>query len=287
MTIKPFATSLDRLTILGTIHNVPDFKMFIENDGRIISKKDFQSPQYDHSGSLLGMLPEGSAFFSFCSREHKIRFEFNPKHASDPTIKQAYEDFIGHIRDPYLSRVDVAFDFEHNILDYKIFDNTPNRKEIFVLGQDKAVETRYLGTRRGEVQIVFYDKLRERKEKNKTLPEDLSEWKRVEVKLMTSKYLDEVFRKWDEYNPFKNVRVVQDLPKSAFKSIQEWALAKAIVDEPSIMADLDKRTRSKYRKLLGEIQTQEVDLKEIWEHEKTPIMAQIRGWVELAHSAIV
>lgn len=281
--VRPFGVSLDRLTILGTIRDVEAFRQYIEYDGSIGFRQDFSSPMYNWAGTILGELKEGSAFFQFNDRERKVRLEFNPKHAKDEKIKREYEKFLEHMIDRKFSRIDVAFDFDHDLFKYKIFDSAPNRKQTVMMGQSRAIETVYLGTRKSEMQIVLYDKEKERKDKGDDLglPEGIGQWKRLEVRLMTSAHIEKLMRNWQDFNPFERFHLIGDIPKEAFKDIREWALAKALLEEPSLWAELNKNTKTRYRKLLKGIETEELDLGEIWEQEKTPIMGTIRDWLEL------
>ncbi|HFJ9350676.1 hypothetical protein SIM13_28710 [Bacillus cereus group sp. BfR-BA-01233] len=279
MDIKPFDVTLDRLTILGTIKNPLAFQKYLAVSDSL-ERIETQNVNYDRSGILLPALDEGSAYFQYNSRDNKIRIEFNPKHArGNRFIEKAYKEFVDHIEDRYFSRIDIALDYEFDFFQYKILDLKPNRTMKPYIRNGK-IETIEFGMRSSDLQIVMYDKIKERKAKDKEFKTDKTEYKRVEVRIGRSEFVDRVLDDWGNINPFDGIKLLKNEPRDGFKTAVEKAAVMGIVAEPSILQEMDKRTRSKYKKLLDLMEQDEVDLSEAWRQAKSPILAEIRAWAE-------
>jgi hypothetical protein len=235
---------------------------------------------------------DGAAYFNFDARDRRVRLEFNPKHATaSEDIDATYKNFLSHMRLESISRIDVAFDFDRDILGYDVTDHKPNRKQTVVMNGRKQVETRYLGTRSSTEQIVFYDKKKEQEEAGKEIPEGLQIWHRVEVRLMRSDYIEKVFLEWDTYNPFDRVVLSRGLPSyeecaDRFRTVGEYAELVAYHQNPALMKHLGKNKRPKVKRLIEELleQTGEtIDLKQVWDKKKDLIQEAIREWASFCN----
>ena len=270
--------SLDRLTVLGSIKDIEAFKRYIETDVDVAFQRDFINPRYDYKGTVIIPRIEGSACFHFNSRERTVRFEFNPRYTTNQNVKVAYNRFMEHIEDKYLPRIDIAFDFESNLFDYNIFDNVPNRKQTRISGQGNILETLYLGSRKSPLSICIYDKKKEQEDKGKSVP--YSTWNRIEVRMQTSSAIQKALDGWDNYNPFHNLHLLQEVPRAACSKFQEWVMVNALINDPTLLSELSDGSKRKYRKLIASIQPESIDLTEIWEQEKLYILDQIQSFFD-------
>lgn len=276
--LQPFDVSLDKLTVLGNIKDIEAFNRYISTDTNIAFQKDFSNYGYDYKGTIINPMIESSAYYQFNSRKRTVRFEFNPRYMTNQTVKVAYNRFMKHIEGKYLSRIDIAFDFESNLFDYNIFDNVPNRTQTYTLGKGNRLETIYLGARKSSLSICIYDKKKEQEDKGKSVP--YNTWNRIEARMQTSSAIQKALNDWDNYNPFHNIQLLQEVPREACSNFQEWVMVKELIKNPTSLSELCKNTRSKYKKLIASIQPEILDLTEIWEQKKPYILEQIQSFLD-------
>lgn len=288
--VKPFDVTLDRLTLVGTIHNDYYFDLLI-NGNNILWWISQQDAIFDRAGILLPELKErGSAFFNFNTKTKKIRFEFNPKYARDNVvIDRVYRTFIKQMNDVHISRMDVALDYEFDFFKYKILDLKPNRIMKPYIKNGK-IETIEFGVRSSSYNVVIYDKLKERKakltEEEFEKLEFPDEWKRVEIRLNRSSLIDEVLDDWSSINPFDGIILIQNVRKDDFDNVKDWIVAKAIIEDSSLMDELSKNMKTKFRKIISSLSKDQINFETAWKKAKSPIFAEIRDWTKESQKSI-
>lgn len=274
--VQPFNVCLDRMTILGTIKDIEAFKKYISTDIEVDFEKDFGTYMYDYKGTIKKTTLKESAFFQFNSKEKNVRFEFNPQYYINNKI--SYDRFMKHIENKYFSRIDIAFDFDINLFNYKIVDNVPNRIKTHVFGSRNKMETLYLGTRKSPLSICIYDKKKEQEQKGNL--SSYNNWNRIEVRIQTSKAIRDALNDWDNYNPFHNIQLIQDVPREACKSFKQWVIIKEIINNPNSLLELSVNTRKNYKDKIASISSISIELTKIWEEKKPCILKQIQNFLD-------
>ncbi|QKE76203.1 hypothetical protein HPK19_25680 (plasmid) [Arthrobacter citreus] len=297
--LMPFNTTVDRLTLIGQIKDIREFRRYLDYHEHIDigEQRVTNNGKYTHSGFLF-LQKDGQAFFEvdlsdegldkFERGVNEIRLDFNPKWASKDNhldryeewadlVAKVYREFIGFIDISHFSRIDVAFDFDRPFLnEYKITDTKPNRGSRPYI-KNGIIETYEFGARGSALQVVAYDKKKERKDKNAYDPyEDKEQVHRLEVRLSKKEITEKVLDDWTGFNPFDGI-VFADLKKKKL-DFETYCKVKTLIDEPQHFAVLHRNTRTKFKKLIRELQTSEVDFGKIWEQAKTPIKKEIEAW---------
>ncbi|HFJ9375290.1 TPA: replication initiation factor domain-containing protein [Bacillus nitratireducens] len=294
MTLLPFKISLDRMTVMGYLKDVREFREFVHKTSDIDLGGVMTVKEYTHKGHLFPQADgRGSAYVEVDMSEegltedkrNRIRFEFNPKwmtaeaHGSEKTaatFAEVYMSLLKRIDVSHLSGFHVAMDYDTPLLDkYRVTDTKPNRVSNPYI-KNGIVETYTFGARGSALQLCFYDKKRERKDKEGHDPyEDKESVHRFEVRFGRKQSVRRAIGEWDNYNPFDGVSLV-DLQKDKM-DFDTYCKIKTLLDEPQWLETMHRNTRTKYKKLMREFNADTVDLQEAWKQAKTPILAEIEA----------
>jgi hypothetical protein len=273
---KFITCSLDKLTILGD--DTGNFETMINNNpfGFIVRQGMAKHPYKRWFPCVDGSNIQWTDLKNFKA----IRYEFNPNSVRDNSKerehRRAVTDVIKAMKNPKVSRFDVAFDFYgHNFNDYKIQDKT-SRKKNYWLDNSDNLETLYIGSQGASFRFRIYDKAREQK------IESGLNWWRLELQYR-DEHCETIFdSKPYIMNPFNTLRVYQPSYKQ-IENVQERAMVKLLLEEPETIKELNKNTRAKYKKILSTLPSEkEIDLENLFASHHDQILKTILNYVKIA-----
>lgn len=206
--------------------------------------------------------------------EEKVRLEFNPTQQTEKS-DEVKNYFLDVLKDKSVSRADLAFDVHSDLSGYRL--NRAGVSSNYYLGRSGKLETLYYGSRGSDKQIRMYNKLKELSAHKKfhelaELPKLPTAWWRLELQMrrdanenfveLGNEVLDQLYR-------------VHDIDKNAITG-QDYAILIAITDHPELLGELSKYQRTKYRKMLREVQksTLSEELSELLVSEESRLTAE-------------
>lgn len=229
------------------------------------------------------------------TNEHKfqaVRFEFNPNNIrgtdKENNHMAAVADILGSLKNPNVSRMDVAYDFiGYDFNRHKIIDNLGVKKNYWV-DANNALETLYVGAPGSDIRIRIYDKAKEQKVKVKGF-----KWWRVELQLRGDACKPLQGKIWDENSKtlmrivpgFVNLNGIKIVLPSLkqIEKVQERAMVKLLLEEPETMAELGKQAKAKYKKILSSLPTeQEIDLDSVHNDNQSKIMHELQRYLQFS-----
>lgn len=180
-----------------------------------------------------------------------MRVEFNPNKLTHDEMLWLKQNIIDYMEDDGFTRLDLAFDFEHDLSDYYAMTDKAVKKTIFY-GRNGKPETKYFGVRDSDRFIRIYNKKQERKD-NADIKVDSEHLWRVEIELKRS-----MVDYWSDC--FNDLHILKPNLK-AIDNIKERAMIYLLVHEEDEWGNLERRTKNKYRKILKD--TSEIDLTDL------------------------
>lgn len=288
-----FKASLDRLTILGddcgnfeTMINDNDFG-FIE--GSALAKHPYKRTFYCVDGSIIQ--------WTDVANMKALRYEFNPNNVKNSKEREhirSVTQILSTMKYPKVSRYDYAIDvYGVDLSKYMVVDNVGVKKNYWVNSCNR-LETLYLGAPSADVRIRIYDKAVQEKA---DIP---IEWWRIEVQYRDEACLSvhgkSLTNGYDALtgkpfimdcppfvpNPFQGIKFIKPNYRS-LGDIREIAMCKLLMDEPEMMQELSKKTRSKYKKLLASLPTdKELNVESLFSLHADKILQHILRWLEIS-----
>ena len=180
-----------------------------------------------------------------------MRVEFNPNKLTHDEMLWLKQNIIDYMEDEGFTRLDLAFDFEHDLSDYYAISDKAVKKTIFY-GRNGKPETKYFGVRDSDRFIRIYNKKQERKDNADV--EVLSEhlW-RVEIELKR-----DMVDYWKE--SFNDLHILKPDYSTIEKASDRHTIMALLFDE-SEWGKLERRTKNKYKEMLKDIS--EIDLTDL------------------------
>ncbi|PTE90173.1 replication initiation protein [Staphylococcus equorum] len=172
-----------------------------------------------------------------------MRVEFNPNKLTHEEMLWLKQNIIDYMEDYGFTRLDLAFDFEHDLSDYYAMTDKSVKKTIFY-GRDGKPETKYFGVRDSDRFIRIYNKKQERKDNADV--EVMSEhlW-RVEIELKR-----DMVDYWNDC--FNDLHILKPA-WTTLEKINEQAMVYTLLHEESMWGKLSKNTKYKFKNLIKEI----------------------------------
>lgn len=221
--------SIDKLTVLGNEYR-DKLQGLLQNsiyiDGKRVNTTGgkYRYDYYCVDGSFLQ------------TNEHKeVRLVFNPNKACMEEIRK----ILSTIRDPYLTRMDIAIDYYIDLSSFNIIDDK-SRKSIVYYGRKKDVETIYIGSMESCCKYRAYNKAK----KSKTTG---NHW-RIEVQQKFKKHDENYFRDY-----FSDIRLVPKINKdvSNIANFQQKAIIHFLITNPNEWVSIrSANTRKKYKEII-------------------------------------
>ena len=203
--------------------------------------------------------------------------EWNPNKFPTDELQPLQDVLFKFMNNTHITRVDLAFDINRDLSNYRIYKNTPLKQRIFY-GQRSEIETMYIGSPVSDNHIKIYNKkLQLETEENTYI--DLEHLWRFEITLKSKKI-------YDLHNSLNKVNFY--LPNyEMVENIQEKAMLYFLEDHPNHWHTLSKNTRTKYRKLQRETQDFVISdiLREKLVNESDLLVNKINNFLEMFNNA--
>ncbi|MEX6044724.1 replication initiation factor domain-containing protein, partial [Staphylococcus haemolyticus] len=200
-----------------------------------------------------------------------MRVEFNPNNLildEKIWIKQRLIDLL---EDVGFTRLDLAFDFEHDLGDYYVLSDKAVKKNVHY-GTNGKPETKYFGVRGSDRFIRIYNKKKERKDNADVEIKSEHLW-RVEIELKRN-----MVDYWN--NCFDDLHIL----KPDWKTIErtsDRAIVFMLLSDEDEWGNIHRNSRTKYKKLIKDIS--EIDLtnlmKSTLREQEEQLQKQIDFWL--------
>ena len=272
--LHPCSVKIDRITISGKFHAEQNYSKlhkshWIESkqiDGRPI---EFQLKRIDENGEIKGNIA------TLIKNQHKSdswRIDTS-NHFNSRQEKEYIRDVVTLFDSPHVTRLDIAFDFintKHSGMKYELY--RPNTTVKLKRNKAGQIETIYYGSRKSDIQYRYYDKKKEQKNGNKPIPKDIDSWERLELQLRGNKV-----KKW--FN--ESLKMLSYFKRPNLSTIAETDTKKffmlvGIINHPEYLKELNKRTQSKYRKMIKNNKGFDTVLSE----QATKVLIERRGQIQ-------
>ena len=273
-----FEGSLDNITLTAYItHNkLYTIKTLIETHTAIIVQTAMTDmfKAYTRDGGHVRLLLDYDKLKGQAFNSRPFRIEFNPNKLR-PVDNNILNSIIPNLEDISISRADLAFDlFEIDCSEF-VFEKKgrPTATKEW-RDQNGKLETKYLGSSRSEKQIRLYNKkveqLENGSENDKEFARKFTHWWRLEFQLR-SRSVEEIFEIINSivFKPF----TFDELP------VETQIYLVAYTRDKNILKKLHRNTRTKYKKILENHQTSEIDylqlLKNLLHKERPKLEKQL------------
>ena len=244
--------SFDAMTIVGNLNrnNAQKLSEFMSIDPRI-RLWDILQTKFKAKALQEKVYIEYDKIKADSWDRRNMRVEFNPNKLTHEEMLWLKQNIINYMEDDGFTRLDLAFDFEHDLSDYFAMTDTAVKKTVFY-GRNGKPETKYFGVRDSDRFIRIYNKKQERKD-NVDIESDSDHLWRVEIELKRSMvdYWNDCFSDLHILKP--NLKVIDN--------IKERAMIYLLVHEEDEWGNLERRTKNKYRRILKD--TSEIDLTDL------------------------
>ena len=263
--MKPTKVSIDNVTIVGDLVPKSSFEYILANsvlwNERYRAKYPYEWNWNGVDGSFLQYTRESN--FS------DIRIEFNPNKCE----KDEVITILTQLRNSSLTRLDIAFDFEVDLREYRIIDTMPRKEQIFK-GIDKKIETYYFGSKTSNLFIRMYDKAKEQR------VEQECTWWRIEA-VLRHDILDYVLK--GIVNPFEGLKIFK--PNYANLNLTDEAVIRAMLEVEGFTGRMNKMQKSRYRKKITSMPTSdEIPIQDLFKTYLKMILYDTHKWLDYANS---
>ncbi|MGW7898133.1 replication initiation protein [Staphylococcus gallinarum] len=200
-----------------------------------------------------------------------MRVEFNPNKLTHEEMLWLKQNIIDYMEDDGFTRLDLAFDFEHDLSDYYAMTDKAVKKTIFY-GRNGKPETKYFGVRDSDRFIRIYNKKQERKD-NADIEITSEHLWRVEIELKR-----DMVDMW--HDCFDDLHILQP----DWKSIQrtsDRAIVFMLLNDEEEWGKLHRNSRKKYKNLIKEISPVDLTklMKSILKENEKQLQKQINFWI--------
>lgn len=217
-----------------------------------------------------------------------IRYELNPKYfAYFSSAAEAFREVVSmlDIKTLSISGIHIAMDYNVKINDLRITD-LKSRKENIFKGEDKSIETIYIGKRSSRNHVVIYDKKKEN-EDNDTIDQypEFKDITRFEARLK-----NDYARKFltSDFNPFEGINVEIGSWKfgNGDLTINEEAMLFYLLHFPEKLNNLPERTRKRWRKKLSQMVETSINPADDYRNKKSSLVKELENLLLLSETSI-
>lgn len=273
---KSIGLSFDRITVAGGLIRSREhsLKKQIESDPRI----DVTNTGYDKfrcTAFKNKVFVEYNRKKAQAMNHSEIRVEFNPNELTEEEKDLVQFIFLENMRDKHFTRIDVAFDLEMDLSKYYAMTDKALKRTIF-FGRDNKVETKYFGVRDSERYIRIYDKKRQMSEvKKKEISVD--HFWRVEFELKHS-----MTNKWDKCLDDMHILIPA---WETIENMQTRAMVYLLLHEDHQWAELERKTKYKYKKMIKEISAVNIadDLRKVLSEHHQKLSEELQNYIAISH----
>lgn len=237
--------SIDRLTIMAELSSIDGFYHIYEFLPKLENCyicRHTDTTMFEFSYNIDGM-----GFVQIDRVNKKMRIDFNPNHMTLDG-KKILNFLLSFTSNIHYSRLDLAIDlFNYGISNYNIID-IGNRKSAYFYDRVGKLETMYSGSTKSNKYIRIYNKAIEQKLEG-------IDWWRFEIQLRDV-YIDKYLNEVNEF--YKDILVYQYNCVTDY-STEENAMIEFLLKDTSRFNLLSKNSRSKYKKIIRELQLSSID----------------------------
>lgn len=225
--------SCDKLVVIG--EESPYLEFFLNNNLSVVRHGIAKMP-YKYfftftDGSFLQVGEKKSGY------KARVRYEFNP----NKCLMEVVSGVLGAIIFERFSRIDVAIDYHQDLSLIRWLYSIAKSKRYFV---DKAnkLETLYIGSPESNLMHRIYNKAKERNDNGEPVK---GFWWRLEAVCKFDK--EQMLHPW--FNPFEGLVGVLD-DEMNIDNWEDNAKVQYLLSHPELFAQLNYRTRKKYKDLI-------------------------------------
>lgn len=241
---KKLFFSIDRLTIIASFSDDNSFYHIYHYLSKIESCYLCRnsSSMFEFSYNI-----DGLGYIQIDRVDKKIRVDFNPNKISLDG-RNLLNFLLSFTKEIHYSRLDLAIDlFNYEICSYNIID-IGNRKSAYFYDRVGKLETMYSGSMKSNKYIRIYNKAVEQKLKR-------VDWWRFEIQLRDV-YIDKYLNEISDF--YKDILVYQYNSVKKY-STEENAMIEFLLRDTSRFNLLSKNSRSKYKKIMRELELSSID----------------------------
>src|SRR5699024_3527492 len=273
---EEIAVSFDRITVVGAF--IPEREKWVKKHLETNNQIDLRDTGYDRfkcHALKNKVYVEYNRKQAQAMGRSEIRVEFNPNELSEEEKQFVQFIFLDNMRNKDVSRIDLAFDLDIELENYYAMTDKALKRTIF-FGRDDKVETKYFGVRDSERYIRIYNK---KKQLSQVKKEEITAdhlW-RIEFELKRS-----MTNKWDKC--LDDMHIIMHAWKT-IENHQKRAMVYMLLHEDDEWANLERRTKYRYKKLLKEISDINIadDLREVLSDQNQKLSEELQGYIAISH----
>lgn len=279
--------SIDKITIVGnlnpdlahvlqTLANEPHARIYgipsVDSiEGQFFFYGDDEPVHYSHDG-----------INSNAMSKRNFRMEFNPSKITSEQITWLKDKVLYILDDVGITRLDLAFDCDFDLSTFS-FEFKNSLKSSVFRSRTGKIETMYFGSRTSDSYYRVYDKKLELQEKHDITIDEPILW-RYEMELKNADFIEKIV---DFGLPiFDDKRIIQydvdSLP------VNDALMIAGLIEKPELMGKLTKYARTKYRKMMKNLNG--TDLTSVFKAEldkkKPELIGEINSWRKIMVSAV-
>lgn len=261
--------SIDRITLIA--YDNGRFTDYLKKSGYV--DIDFQTKKtYGFRQAYKGLYDE----FIEVDRNGKVRIDFNPNKANMDEIGR----ILSFLKYPHLTRLDVAVDYFNIDFQNIEWSSLRARKRNYWTDEYETLETLYIGSPSSAKRFRIYNKALEIKEVKKESTIE-GHWWRVEVQQRFTANVNYTPSEYLLPNLFDIRPYRRELDISFIDKFSERMMVAGILEHPEELKKADKKTKTKYKRLIEEVRERagaalENPPHEVYEKEKSLLADQLK-----------
>lgn len=273
---EKISVSFDRITVVGAL--IPERERWVKKHLETNVQINLRDTGFDR---FVCHALDNKVYAEYDKKKaqamgrSEIRVEFNPNELSEDEKQFVQFMFLDNMRNKDFSRIDLAFDISLDLNEYYVMSDKSLKKTIFY-GRDDKPETKYFGVRDSERYIRIYNKKRQLSEVKQEEISDDHLW-RIEFELKRS-----MTNKWDKC--LDDIHIIMPAWETV-ENISTRAMVYLLLNEEHQWAELERKTKYKYKKLLKEISDVNIvdDLQKVLSEKHQQLSEELKQYIAISH----
>lgn len=208
-------------------------------------------------------------------KKGNFRIELNPSKID----KEVYADLVFTIKpmchDLHFTRIDIAFDCDFNLSDY-MHEHKHAVSWADFGGATGSVETKYYGSRNSDFYSRTYNKKKQLKDTSELEFDKYEHWWRYELEIKNRVACQSMIAL--DLPVFERVR----FKKVGYEGLEgeDRIMVQALVEHPEQMGLLSKYKRSKYRKIISDLESGDITpiFEKALKNKLPTLKRELRAW---------
>lgn len=266
--MKILNVSFDRLSLVGNLYKTAESdlqRVMDYNNSKILKAM---------SSKITAQLYDGNVFIDYDQFQGKafnkgnFKIDYNPNKLTPEQNRELVSTFKPMLHDLHYTRVDLAFDVDFELSAYTHEHVNPLKSNVYCSPTGK-IETMYYGSRQSDFYSRTYDKNVEREAKA-DLEKKIPVWWRYELEIKNRSAIENMIA--CDFPVFERVK----FKKYGYETLGglDRLIVQNIVEHPENMGALSKYQRSKYRKIMQEMECE--DITPLFERELKKELPQLK-----------